>query len=75
MKKVGRHGQIRFLQEDDQTGCTDYEIHMQHERIKMEKEKIFDQIRGGLIVSCQALESEPLYGSEMMGRMAFAAKE
>ena len=75
MKKAGQHGQIRFLQEDDQTGCTDYEIHMQHERIKMEKEKIFDQIRGGLIVSCQALESEPLYGSEMMGRMAFAAKE
>ena len=38
MKKVGRHGQIRSLQEDDQTGCRDYE-YMQHERIKMEKEK------------------------------------
>ena len=29
----------------------------------MEKQKIFEQIRGGLIVSCQALESVPiLYG-------------
>ena len=27
----------------------------------MDKEKLFAQIQGGLIVSCQALETEPLY--------------
>lgn len=35
---------------------------------------IIDRLRGGLIVSCQALETEPLYGSYIMGRMAYAAK-
>lgn len=33
------------------------------------------KIRGGLIVSCQALEDEPLYSSYIMQRMAFAAME
>ena len=28
----------------------------------------------GLIVSCQALEHEPLHGSEIMAKMAVAAK-
>lgn len=32
-------------------------------------------IRGKLIVSCQALEDEPLHSSFIMGRMAIAAKE
>lgn len=32
-------------------------------------------LQGGLIVSCQALEQEPLHGSMIMGRMAIAAKE
>ena len=36
---------------------------------------VFDKIKGGLIVSCQALETEPLYSSKIMARMAFAAKE
>jgi N-acylglucosamine-6-phosphate 2-epimerase len=31
-------------------------------------------VRGKLIVSCQALEGEPLYGAEIMARMAVAAK-
>jgi N-acylglucosamine-6-phosphate 2-epimerase len=32
-----------------------------------------NNINGGLIVSCQALECEPLYGSNIMGKMALAA--
>ncbi|MEG0693872.1 MAG: N-acetylmannosamine-6-phosphate 2-epimerase [Oscillospiraceae bacterium] len=35
---------------------------------------VFKQIKGGLIVSCQALEEEPLHSSFIMGRMAYAAK-
>jgi N-acylglucosamine-6-phosphate 2-epimerase len=34
-----------------------------------------NQVRGGLIVSCQALPGEPLYGAEIMARMALAAKQ
>ncbi len=30
-------------------------------------------LKGGLIVSCQALENEPLHSSMIMGRMAYAA--
>jgi len=37
-------------------------------------EEILDKIRGGLIVSCQALKHEPLYSSYIMSRMACAAK-
>ncbi len=33
------------------------------------------QIRDGLIVSCQAQEQDPLFGSGMMTRMALAAKD
>lgn len=32
-----------------------------------------EQVRGGLIVSCQALEDEPLHGAIIMARMALAA--
>ncbi|MGF7047430.1 N-acylglucosamine-6-phosphate 2-epimerase [Paenibacillus sp. DS2015] len=32
------------------------------------------EIKSGLVVSCQALEDEPLYGSDIMSRMADAAK-
>ena len=35
---------------------------------------ILHQIRNGLIVSCQALSHEPLYGAEIMARMAIAAE-
>ena len=33
------------------------------------------QMKGKLIVSCQALPDEPLHSSFIMGRMALAAKE
>ncbi len=36
---------------------------------------MLDEVRGKLIVSCQALAEEPLFGAEIMGRMALAAKE
>jgi N-acylglucosamine-6-phosphate 2-epimerase len=41
----------------------------------MKKEEVFKKIKGGLIVSCQALPEEPLHGSYIMARMALAAKE
>jgi N-acylglucosamine-6-phosphate 2-epimerase len=37
--------------------------------------QVLEQIKNGLIVSCQALEEEPLHSSFIMGRMAVAAKE
>lgn len=42
----------------------------------MEKEEIIDKLKGGLIVSCQALKGEPLYleNDSMMYLMARAAK-
>ncbi|MGL5647798.1 MAG: N-acetylmannosamine-6-phosphate 2-epimerase [Clostridium sp.] len=36
---------------------------------------MLDRVKGGLIVSCQALENEPLHSSYIMGRMAVAALE
>jgi N-acylglucosamine-6-phosphate 2-epimerase len=36
---------------------------------------IFEQMRGGLIVSCQALEDEPLHGAPIMAAMARAAQQ
>lgn len=35
---------------------------------------ILKSLKGGLIVSCQALENEPLFGAGTMGKMAAAAK-
>ena len=35
---------------------------------------MLEQIRGGMVVSCQALPDEPLHSSFIMGRMALAAK-
>ena len=37
------------------------------------KQSVLDRLRGGLIVSCQALPDEPLHSSLIMGRMALAA--
>lgn len=36
---------------------------------------MLDQIKGKLIISCQALPNEPLHSSFIMGRMALAAKQ
>ena len=36
-------------------------------------EQFIAQVRNGLIVSCQALPNEPLYGADIMVRMALAA--
>lgn len=36
---------------------------------------VLEQIRYGLIASCQALPGEPLHGSETMAKMAKAAEE
>lgn len=38
-----------------------------------DKKLIFEQIKGKLIVSCQALSDEPLHSPYIMGKMAFAA--
>ncbi len=40
----------------------------------MDKKKILAKIKGGLIVSCQALKDEPLHGASIMAKMALAAK-
>src|SRR5690554_5837359 len=42
---------------------------MRHQRV----EAFIEQVRGQLIVSCQALAHEPLHGAEIMARMALAA--
>jgi len=39
----------------------------------MKKSEVLKRIRHGLIVSCQALSTEPLYSSFIMGKMAIAA--
>ncbi len=36
---------------------------------------MLDKIKGGLVVSCQALPNEPLHSPKIMGRMAVAAQE
>lgn len=40
----------------------------------MTKDFFLKQTKGGIIVSCQALSDEPLYGSQIMARMAVAAQ-
>lgn len=39
----------------------------------MDRQQILQQLEGGLIVSCQALEDEPLHSSYIMSRMAYSA--
>ena len=40
---------------------------------KLTAQELLQQVKGKLIVSCQALEDEPLHGSEIMAAMAKAA--
>lgn len=42
---------------------------------KSRLEQFVQQVRGRLIVSCQALPQEPLFGAEIMARMAVAAQQ
>jgi N-acylglucosamine-6-phosphate 2-epimerase len=41
----------------------------------MTSRSVLEQLRGGLIVSCQAQESDPLFGDGLMTRMALAARQ
>ncbi|MGM0805721.1 MAG: N-acetylmannosamine-6-phosphate 2-epimerase [Bacillota bacterium] len=41
----------------------------------IDKQELMEQIRGNIIVSCQALQNEPLHGSETMAKMAIAAEQ
>lgn len=44
------------------------------EQLMMTKEAIMKQIHKKVIISCQALEDEPLYGADIMAKMAIAAQ-
>ncbi|MCJ8012897.1 N-acetylmannosamine-6-phosphate 2-epimerase [Paenibacillus sp. KQZ6P-2] len=39
------------------------------------EDSYFQKVQGGLIVSCQALEDEPLHGGDTMAKMALAAEQ
>jgi N-acylglucosamine-6-phosphate 2-epimerase len=39
----------------------------------MKNDKVLAELKGKLVVSCQALLGEPLYGSDIMAKMALAA--
>lgn len=41
----------------------------------MADKRLLEKLKGGLIVSCQALEDEPLHGADVMSKMAKAAME
>ncbi|RDW20805.1 N-acetylmannosamine-6-phosphate 2-epimerase [Oceanobacillus chungangensis] len=46
-----------------------------HQVLQCKREEFLNRVRGKLIVSCQALDDEPLYGSEIMAKMALAADQ
>ena len=43
--------------------------------MNLQHQQLFDSLKGGLIVSCQALPEEPLHSSFIMSRMALAAQQ
>lgn len=47
----------------------------QRSRVAARTAEFVAKVRGGLIVSCQALAHEPLHGAAIMARMAIAARE
>ena len=52
------------------------EVRMQEvQMVEQELQRFVSQVRNRLIVSCQALPHEPLYGSAIMARMAVAAAQ
>jgi N-acylglucosamine-6-phosphate 2-epimerase len=51
------------------------EVWMTQASLAERTEAFVARVRGNLIVSCQALPHEPLYGAEIMARMAVAATE
>lgn len=57
------HGNVSFVREK-----------LRHGGEEMIKDEFFKQVKGNLIVSCQALEDEPLHGSSIMAKMALAAE-
>lgn len=52
-----------------------YQIKIIHNILSEEGGSLLEQIKGKLLVSCQALPNEPLHSSFIMGRMAKAAQE
>ena len=43
--------------------------------MSLNQDLFLQEIKGQLIVSCQALPGEPLYGADHMAKMALAAKQ
>jgi N-acylglucosamine-6-phosphate 2-epimerase len=44
------------------------------ERLRMDNNSLLAKLKGGLVVSCQALDEEPLHSPYIMQKMALAAK-
>ena len=71
MKELSEHGDA--IENKNGVGILGFNKANKGRRTKMKE--CIEQIKGKLIVSCQALPHEPLHSSFIMGRMAVAAKE
>ena len=65
-KKVGGEICLIMLKTNDYSGVETGELMI---------DKLISSLKDGLIVSCQAMKEEPLFGAEMMVSMALAAEE